>query len=209
MKTNEGINPQTRQHLDLLLGHGRRDRRPQAEVQGGFRTQKQAQSHLATVIVQVGEGTFVEPSKLTVGEYLNGEWLPAVAGTLRPLSVTKYAATIRLYVIPAIGAVRLQALSPGQLNALYAGLERDGLSVSTRRLVHAVSAALSGTLSVGDVFPATLHGWPTLPLVAAPVRVLGRQAELRRFLDHVADDRLYALWRLAATTGCAAVSSPA
>jgi hypothetical protein len=34
--------------------------------------------------------------------------------------------------------VPLQALSAGHLNGLYAELEHAGLSVSTRRLVHAV-----------------------------------------------------------------------
>ena len=32
-----------------------------------FRTQKDAQRHLATVIVQVGEGTYIEPSKQPLG----------------------------------------------------------------------------------------------------------------------------------------------
>ena len=49
--------------------------------------------------------------------------------------------------------------------------------------------------------PATRpHGRP-----AEPARAAARQAwtagELRRFLEHVAGDRLFALWRLAATTG--------
>jgi hypothetical protein len=37
---------------------------------GGFRTQKDAQRHLATVITQVSEGTYVEPSKEPLARYL-------------------------------------------------------------------------------------------------------------------------------------------
>ena len=33
-------------------------------------------------------------------------------------------------------------------------------------------------------------------------------SELRRFLDHVSDERLFAAWRVAATPACAAASYP-
>jgi hypothetical protein len=51
--------------------------------------------------------------ELTVRDYLEREWLPAVEGTLRPLSVTKYRATIRLYITPRIGSQRLQGSLAG------------------------------------------------------------------------------------------------
>jgi integrase len=175
------------------------DRRQRTK--GGFPTQKAAQRHLATVIVQVGEGTFVEPSRLSTGGYLTNEWLPAVEGTLRPLSVTKYAATIRLYIVPRLGAVRLQALSPGHLNALYAELERDGLSVSTRRIVHAViGRALRDAERWGRV-PRNVARMADPPTRGGSRATAWTASELRRFLDHVQGDRLYPLWRLAATTG--------
>jgi hypothetical protein len=43
-----------------------------------------------------------------------------------------------VWLAPHIGQLRLQALSAGHLNGLYQELEQAGLSVSTRRLVHAV-----------------------------------------------------------------------
>jgi integrase len=103
--------------------------------------------------------------------------------------------------VPAIGATRLQALRGGHLNALYAQLERDGLSVSTRRLVHAVihramRDAVRWSLLVRN--PAAMADPPKPPESRATAWTA---RELRRFLEHVADDRLFALWRLAATTG--------
>ena len=43
-----------------LAADPRTGRRRQAS-KGGFRTQKEAQRHLATVVVQVADGTYIEP----------------------------------------------------------------------------------------------------------------------------------------------------
>ena len=177
--------------------HGKRRQRSK----GGFATRKEAQRFLTDTLARIDSGSYAAPSKLTVGDYLEREWMPAVEGTLRPLSAQRYRAVIRLYIKPRIGTQRLQGLSGGTLNGLYADLERDGLSVSTRRLVHAV---LGRALRDAE-------RWGRVPRNVArmadpPSRERGRAqawtaAELRRFLDHVSDDRLAAMWRLAATTG--------
>jgi integrase len=169
---------------------------------GGFRTQKEAQRHLASVVVQVGEGTYIEPSRQPLARFMSEEWLPGIGGTLRPLSRSRYAAVTRSYITRRdIGGVPLRGLTGAHLNALYAELEREGLSVATRRLVHAVlRTALNDAVRWGKIArnPAAAADPPALPRSHAQAWTAG---ELRRFLGHVADDRLFALWRLAATTG--------
>ena len=60
---------------------------------------------------------------------LQDEWLPAVSGTLRPLSHARYEKIVSTYVAQRdIGGVPLRALSGGHLTALYSELEREGLS---------------------------------------------------------------------------------
>lgn len=177
--------------------HGERRQRSK----GGFATRRAAQAFLTDQLSRLDSGAYAAPSKLTVAEYLTAEWLPAVRGTLRPLSVLKYEQVIRLHIVPRIGATRLQALSAGHLNGLYADLEAVGLSVSTRRLVHAViGRALRDAERWGRVTRNVAR------LADPPARATSRATswtagELRRFLDHVAGEPLFALWRLAATTG--------
>jgi integrase len=176
-------------------------RRRQAS-QGGFRTQKEAQRHLANVIVQVGDGTYIEPSKQQLARFMLDEWLPGIRSTVRPLSAHRYERISSLYVADRdIGGVPLRNLSGGHLNALYGELERDGLSIATRRLVHAVlRRALNDAVRWGKIArnPAAAADPPPLPRERA--QSLSAR-ELRCLLKHVADDRLFALWRLAATTG--------
>ncbi|MGZ4179903.1 MAG: site-specific integrase [Solirubrobacteraceae bacterium] len=169
---------------------------------GGFRTQKDAQRHLASVLAATAEGTFVEPSKQPLARYLSDEWLPGISATIRPLTVRRYAAIVDNYVAPReIGTVPLRSLSGAHLNGLYAELEHAGLSIATRRLTHAVlRRALNDAVRWGKLTrnPASAADPPSLPRSRAQS---WSARELRTFLERVADDRLYPLWRLAATTG--------
>jgi integrase len=170
--------------------------------QGGFRNRKDAQRHLATVVSQVGEGTYLEPSKEPFARFLVDEWLPGIGGTLRPLTRHRYEGIARTYVSGRdIGGIPLRGLTGAHLNALYADLEREGLSIATRRLTHAVlRRSLNDAVRWGKLArnPAAAADPPSLPRSHAQA---WSARELRQFLDHVTEERLYALWRLAATTG--------
>ncbi len=186
------------------------------KARGGFARQKDAQAYLATVITTVNEGTFVEPSRQPLARYLADEWLPAIAGTVRPLTLRKYDQVARVHVARrAIGGVPLRGLTGAHLNGLYGELERcadpecdhdhgdgcRGLSIASRRLVHAVlRRALADAVRWDKLArnPAASADPPSLPRSRAQAWTA---RELRRFLEHVAGDRLYALWRLDATTG--------
>jgi integrase len=177
------------------------DGKRKQRTKGGFSTKREASTFLTEALARLGDGSYAVPAKTTVGAFLTDEWLPAVTPTLRPLSAQKYGQAIGLYLVPQVGATRLQGLRGGHLNAMYAQLERDGLSVATRRLVHAViRRALSDAMRWGLLVrnPAAMADPPKLPRSMATAWTA---SEMRGFLDHVADDRLFALWRLAATTG--------
>lgn len=169
---------------------------------GGFRRQKDAEAHLATVITSVNDGTYSEPSKTSLAAFLTGEWLPAVRSQLRPSSQYTYERIIRTHIERRdIGAVPLRALSPGHVNKLYGELEDAGLALATRRLVHAMlHRALQDAVRWERLRrnPAALAAAPAMPRSRAQSWTAG---ETRRFLKHVRDDRQAALWRLGVTTG--------
>ncbi len=169
---------------------------------GGFRTQKEAQRHLASVVTQVGDGTYIEPSKEPLGRFLLDEWLPAIRGTVRPNTHDTYERLMRVHVAKRdIGAIPLRSLNGAHVDALYADLELSGLSVNTRRLIHStLSRALHDAVRWDKLSrnPAQHADPPSASRTRAQAWTTG---ELRRFLGRVSDDRLFALWRLAATTG--------
>jgi integrase len=177
--------------------HGRRRQR----TKGGFPTRREAQAFLTDVLARLGDGSYAQPSKQTLGDYLTREWLLAIESTVRPLTFTQYRSVVRIRIVPTLSHLRLQALTGGHLNTLYRELEQAGLSVATRRQTHAVlHRALRDAVRWGKLIrnPADMAD----PPAAARTRVQSwTSKELGRFLEHTRGDRLFALWRLAATTG--------
>lgn len=169
---------------------------------GGFKRQKDAEAFLSTTITKVNAGVYVEPSKDPLGRFLLDDWLPGIRSTVRPNTHSTYERLMRVHIAGRdIGAVPLRSLNGGQLNALYAELDAAGLSVNTRRLIHStLHRALHDAVRWDKLSrnPADNADPPS----ASHTRVQAWTAgELRRFLEQVREDRLYALWRLGATTG--------
>ena len=89
-------------------------------TKGGFRTKRECQAALNEAISALRSGTLVQPSRRTVASFLVEEWLPAVrmAG-LRDSTWASYRMNVEKHLVPGLGAIELQRLSPAQLNAFY------------------------------------------------------------------------------------------
>jgi len=107
-------------------------------------------------LVAAKAGTYAEPSKRTVGSWLD-EW----TGTLRlsPSTIASYRKNIRLHVRPYIGELPLASLTSARLTSLYRQLETEGrrdgrgelagggLSARTVRYIHTIiSAAMAAAV---------------------------------------------------------------
>ena len=186
---------------------------------GGFATRAAAQSHLTTVLGQVQDGTYSEPSKMTFVDYLRGEWLLALH-SLKPSTRKGYSDLVEAYVIPHLGGERLADLTPGTIVRLYDTLRTSGrrrpsskegaprgLSESSIHHVHvALSAALghaveTGLLRVSPVAQLAKKSRPKASGETKPEMTTWTAEEARRFLAVSADDRLGPLFDLALNSG--------
>jgi hypothetical protein len=89
-------------------------------------TKKDAEAKLAEILNSQNKGTFVEPTKLTLGEYLE-DWLKHIEtqGYSRRTLVT-YTHVCRRHMIPAIGDISLRKLHGIQIESYYSGALKDG-----------------------------------------------------------------------------------
>jgi integrase len=183
---------------------GRRRQR----TKGGFRTKRECQKALNEAIAAVQAGMFVEPSKRTVRSFLLDEWLPSVQLTnLRPGTWENYRIHVQAHIVPALGPVELQRLSPAQLNAFYrhllteAGKDGQGLASKTVRNIHNIlHRGLKDAMRWGYVVRNVADAADPPKGKSAEMRVWTPE-QLRVFLDHVREDDLYAAWLLITTTG--------
>ena len=180
-------------------------------IKGGYATRKECQVALNKVLSAVEARTFTPPTRITVKAFLLDEWLPAVKGTVRPTTFASYTMLAREHIIPRLGSLQLQNLSAAAINALYADLLEEGrvcgqggLSTSSVRRVHAVlhracrDAVRWGGLTVNPVDAADPPKQSAEHTDRLPV---WSSEQLAGFLESVADNRLFALWRLLAMTG--------
>jgi integrase len=140
------------------------------------------------------------PTRRLLGEYLVGTWLPSVKVKVAPSTFTSYRQNLA-HVAGRIGHVRLDALDPPTLDALYAELEAGGLARSTVRLLHTqLHRALVDAVR-WDLLARNPADLIDPPKPNRRVLTTWRADQLRAFLAGVAEDRLSALYQLAAASG--------
>src|SRR6266567_4058550 len=96
------------------------------------------------------QGTLVDASQQTVEQYLK-HWLEhSVKDSIRPRSYERYEQYVRLHLIPVLGRVRLQALTPQHVQTLKSKKMKEGLSPTTVSTIHIIlHKALSDAVRLG------------------------------------------------------------
>jgi integrase len=146
-------------------------------------------------------GTLITPSRLTLGQYLNGTWLPNVERRVRPTTADGYRRVISKQIIPALGGAELQAIDTAAVGRWVAAACDLGLSAKTIRNIHGVmSTALADAMRLSLVTHNAAHK-AELPTLAAQRARVWNVDQITAFLTHVAADRWAPMWRLLATTG--------
>ena len=98
------------------------------------KTQKEVAQKLKAATAAIDAGTYQAPCKLLVSEWLE-TWTENYLGGVKPRTVDSYKSIVRNHLIPAFGAVRLEALTPDHIQAFYNGLS---LSPKTVKNVHGI-----------------------------------------------------------------------
>jgi integrase len=96
-------------------------------MRGGFRTKELATAAMNKLQHVKAEGTYVERSKETVGEYLE-RWIKQLepSGEVRGSTAIGWDVVVRHHLAPHIGMIRLQELTRDQVKSLYFRLAESG-----------------------------------------------------------------------------------
>lgn len=164
------------------------------------KSEAEAKRKLLELQRQADVGSLADPGKRTVDDLLD-EWLQTVRPTLKPRTLADYENTCRRYVRPAIGKVKLSKFNPTQVQRLYSSLQAKGL--------HRAPAQVHATLHRAFRL-AVLWRWlgenPCYrvlpPRYAAARKDVWDRAQLRTFLDGIADRTLQPFWTVAVLSGC-------
>jgi hypothetical protein len=90
-------------------------------------TKAQAQEQANKILAEVAAGTHVEPSKITVGEFVRArvnQW--EAAGTISARTAQRYRQLVEHQIVPHIGSRELQKLKPLDIEEWHTTLRSSG-----------------------------------------------------------------------------------
>lgn len=149
---------------------------------------------------EVKTGTAVMPRDTTIAELLN-QWLEAKRPTVTGNSYVDYEIAIRRHIAPALGSIKVQALTPAHVQAQYATWQADGMSPRMIRRCHlTLSQALAQGVRFGTV-ARNVCDVVTPPRVDKSRQTVWTPGEVSTFLEVAREDVLAPLWYLLALEG--------
>lgn len=164
------------------------------------KTQKEVRQKLQHISSEINNGTYTEPSKMTVGSWLE-VWHQEYLANVKPSTSVSYYQHIKNHLKPALGALSLASLKPASIQKMYNDLSRSGLSPKTIKNIHGVfhkalqQATLLGYLRAN---PSTACILPRV--TKADIHPLDSN-QMAAFLQAIANHPLEALFKTALFTG--------
>jgi integrase len=146
-------------------------------------------------------GIVYDDENLTTCDFLTIWLSDCMKDTIRTSTFERYKSIVELHISPALGRLKLKALTPAHVQGFYRGRLDSGLSPATVQKIHvvlhkALSQAVKWSLVPRNVTDAVSAPRPT-PKEMQPLSA----EEVRRLFEAASGDHLEALWILAVHTG--------
>jgi integrase len=165
------------------------------------KTREEARQKLTKAMADRDGGLVFEDRGLTVGEYVE-RWLKdAVRGTVRQSTYETYEYMTYPHIVPALGRIKLKALTPVHVRTFYREKLDSGLSAATVHKMHSVLRKALKQAVIDGLIPRNVCEAVKPPKVERKeITPLDRQ-QAKTLLEATSGDRLEALYVLAVHTG--------
>jgi integrase len=165
------------------------------------KTRQAVAAKLTKAMAERDAGLTFDIGNLTVGEYLP-RWLEdSVKSNVRPRTLDNYRMHVRHHIVPALGRIKLKALSPAHVQGFYRSKLDAGLTPSTVRYMHAIlHRALKQALRWGLVSRNVTEAVDPPKPQYKEVNALS-PTEVKTLLSMAQGERLEALYIVAVHTG--------
>lgn len=163
------------------------------------KTQKEAQAKLNVLKKAQAEGTLRSPDRTTVTQWAE-EYLENAAGRVKAGTLQSYRLNLELYVLPALGNIRLDKLTARDVTGMVNDLAREKGVRTSQYARTLVSMMLNYAVSL-DVLPRNVAKHTRPPKAARQEMLFWQPHEVRTFLTAIDGHRLEPFFRLALATG--------
>ena len=164
-------------------------------------TKKDAEAELRAILHRRDNGVAIDPSKVTVAEYL-AYWLDEVAPeSAGPKTLERYRGLARNQVVPHLGAIALQELKPRHVKAWHRDLRSTGLSARSISHAHGVLRAAINNAASDEVVVRNVATLAKLPKLTRTKIVILTADEIAETLTRLDGHTLFPIVALALGTG--------
>lgn len=164
------------------------------------KTQKEVSQKLKEISLSIDLGTYKEPCRLKVGEWLD-TWQKEYLNNVKPLTERTYSEQIQRHIKPALGAARLEDLDTHTIQLFYNSLTSKGLSPKTVKNIHGIlHTSLQQAIANGYIQRNPTEAC-RLPKVTRPDIQPLEPAEIARMLQEAENDAYCNLFIVAIFTG--------
>ncbi len=163
-------------------------------------TQKEARQKLTAATSDVDNGVYMQPTHLTLDAWAD-IWKKTYLTDVKPGTLHTYTYIMGKYLRPALGKIKLAALTAPAIQTVYNKLLKDGLSPKYIRDIHGVlHRCLSDAVAVGYL-RANPADACKLPKKAAPQLAPFDEAQIGAFLAAIQGHRMEAVFYVTLFTG--------
>lgn len=166
------------------------------------KTKREVTQRMQATAVELNEGTYVAPSKLTVAEWMD-IWLKEYQGSKKPLTISNYAQTINKHIKPALGKIQLKNLSNLQIQRFYNSLSKGESPLapkSVKNLHGILHKALDQAVIIGELKTNPSTGCIMPKQTQKEITPLEPE-EITRFIENLKDESYRTLFLMAIFTG--------
>jgi len=171
-------------------------------------TKRDAQRILNEILVALEKGSYVRPSKLTLGEWLSQRLDGHVMMHTTPRTQESYRSIVNEHIKPALGTILLNQLRPEQIQRYYAKALASGRSdgkggLSARSVLYhhrILSKALTQAVRMG-ILARNVASFVEPPRPARAKMATLSPDEIVRFLDAASETSYYTFFSTLLCTG--------
>lgn len=166
------------------------------------KTKKECGQKLRTAIAEIEAGTYLEPKKMRLKEWME-IWLDEYCADIKERTRNTYRSAVNTHIIPKLGAIPLCDLQPHQVQKFINSMSSGSKAVSPKTVknVHGIlHRALKKAVQVKYIRENAADNCNLPRVERQEVNYLTRD-ELKRFLQAIAGHRFEAMFLVAVFTG--------
>ena len=163
------------------------------------KTQREVDRKLRQMTVELDNGIYCEPSKMTVAQWFD-LWLTDYTGGMSPLTVKKYRSMTETHIKPAFRKTKLNKLTPVMVQR-FINMKSETLSPKSVKDLHGILHGGLQTACNIEYIPKNPADNTKLPVKEKnKINALSKE-DIRAFYKVVEDNRFRSLFLLALYTG--------